>query len=63
MSRNKYNPQECKLTVTWDDPLKGAESSKTMAEGKLLDQDGKLYAHGTTTFAIFHPKGIREEIS
>ncbi|HYE66447.1 MAG TPA: PaaI family thioesterase [Pyrinomonadaceae bacterium] len=24
------------------------------AEGRILDQDGKLYAHGTTTCLIFH---------
>jgi uncharacterized protein (TIGR00369 family) len=26
------------------------------AEGKLIDADGKLYAHGTTTCLIFDPK-------
>jgi hypothetical protein len=57
MSRNKYNPQERKLKVTWDDPLIGAATSKTMAEGKLVDQEGKLSAHGTITFVIFDPKG------
>ena len=25
------------------------------AEGKLVDKDGKLYAHGTTTCIIFRP--------
>lgn len=27
------------------------------AEGKLVDKDGKLYAHATTTCIIFDPKG------
>ena len=28
---------------------------KATAEGTLVDKDGKLYAHGTTTCIIFRP--------
>jgi uncharacterized protein (TIGR00369 family) len=31
-------------------------SSIATAEGKLVDRDGRLYAHGTTTCIIFDPK-------
>jgi len=32
------------------------------AEGKLVDKDGKLYAHGTTTCIIFRPsREMRKE--
>lgn len=31
-------------------------SSLATAEGKLVDRDGRLYAHGTTTCIIFDPK-------
>jgi uncharacterized protein (TIGR00369 family) len=32
-------------------------SRTATAEGKVVDQQGKLYAHATTTCIIFHPVG------
>ena len=56
MPRMSNNDSERTRTVTWEDPRPLAEAGRTAtAEGRVVDESGKLYAHGTTTCLILRP--------